>query len=202
MLGCESCTCNAAWPYAAGGQAQALQPGVMHACCSQRHQRQSTGSRSAAHLLTLQQVGRHSTAGDSIIGLVLIVVLLVHGNGLPHAGLLCMPLLGIQLALEAQRLLRKRSALVHLPGLLFALALLKVEALPLALPVQVHVLPLRHGAALPGSGLKQAGAPDAALTSLSTRAMCRLRTCAWLGVVQQLSHQGHSETNLARRRSA
>jgi len=52
------------------------------------------------HLITLQQVCRHCILWCAVICLVLLVLLLVHGDGLLHQRLLLVALLGKHLTLQ------------------------------------------------------------------------------------------------------
>ena len=101
-------------------------------------------SPSLPHLLPLQQVRRHRRLGRALVHLALLVALLVHGDRLLHRRLLGVPLLGKELALQAERLLRKRGPLVHLPGLPLAQALMVVQPVPIPLAVEFDVVALGH----------------------------------------------------------
>jgi hypothetical protein len=109
------------------------------------------GARPRACLVALQQVGWHGVLGGAVVCFVLVLPLLVHGDGLLHLRLLLVALLGKHLALEPDGLLRILGPLVHLARLLLALALCMVQLPAIPLPMQLYVLVLRHACA--GGGL-------------------------------------------------
>ena len=66
------------------------------------------------HLVTFKKVGRNGAAARLVHRLVLVLPLVVHGDGLLHGRLLRVPFLRIDLGFQADDLLSELRPLVHL----------------------------------------------------------------------------------------